>query len=795
MDPKHSKSANGQIKGKRVNTKLGVDLVVAIKVIEETSGINSQDYIDKTRGNLGTIIQTDSKDKYEYMTFSDLKTSANLTKPIKFFGRINHISDTYPLSFDGSSVNYDAINVEIIVSYGQIINAIPVVGDRMKKKITDLYHDYSTLCFYGTILYGLKVRDKSKASDKDNLEYKFFITDVEQADDSYEARSYEERENARRLMSDKDLQDELMVALNILEITEKFHQEGYYKSIWERLGATFIKIPREGYDLKESLMNVLKKDNVLKPVKFYGTINSFSNPKILSIKRATGFIVSFDAVVLELKDLKNNTVKTIPIVTDKKKNKILELKEQYSKFCFYGLVSYGLKKRKSGKPVLSDLDFMFIILDIEPAENMIEMLSTDKSEIAKSRNLVQSINKNQNDILKYIKKQVVLNLNLKGLDISPQLDIAVDFLILQSFSGGRIDKESARLHSLVIGTPAVGKGKLAQLIHSINQIVREAQGSRLSVAGIAGGGKGDSAPGMIPTAHNGIFLIQDFHSADKKKIILDVLSHVMQEGEIIIAMESQTKHQALTSVHIDMNKISDIYFDDPTKIKAGRYKKLQEIGIPMNILTRFDFIVDIPRDAARQHEAAKDKLRSPVEVGGSLSGGDQSDWAIELKKIIAILQTDYKLITIEEDVAAYMTDKFDALFTDLGSLEMISDFSMRLANSLQKMTAAVCRANARSVAVKADADYAIKFMKQKVEFLKHVQPEGLQVIDKTDKNKGPVELLKEKFAGKEFTLNEASDFLHNEVGKTVGDGQIRNFLKSFNKIKDGRQGSPAKWKA
>ncbi len=811
MNNKNEKSKDNTLKTFRDDLEAGQELITAIRIIKEISGIKSEDFIDKIIEAMGKIAQTTSKDEFKYCPLSDLKDENNLTKLIKFKCKIQHISDPQRLLFEGSSADNNAINVELVDLNGNTIKAVPIVSEKKKEILQELSKGCSDLCVYGTVLLGLKDRDGSVAKDISNLDYNFFIIDAEETDDLLEVKDLpatgdssdtKNQSNNGEVINPRSLPekvDEMSIALRLLLETENHHESGFFKIVQKQIGLLNDSISRNRFNFKKSISEIAINRGIPMLVKFHGSILSLSSTYALRTESDGGFIDDYMATDLTLKDRLGDTIKTIPIVTDKKRAKIQKLSARSSLFCFYGMTSFALKNRRQSKAFnFADLELRFIIMDLEPVENMIEMITANKSEINASRNLIKRINKNQNDILKYIKKQVIENINLKGLDSFPQLDLAVDFLILQSLSGGRIDGGSAKLHSLVIGTPAVGKGKLTQLIYAINQIVREAQGSRLSVTGIAGGGKGDSTPGSIPNAHNGIFIIQDFHSTENKNRILDVLSHVMQEGEIIIAMESQAKHQALTAIHIDMNKISDIYFDDPTKIKSGRYKKLKEIGIPMQILSRFDFIVDIPRDANRQHEIAKEKLGSPVKVGSSLPDGDQPLWSYELKKLVAVLQTDYKQIKISEDVANYMVDKFDALFTDLGSLEMISDFSMRLANSLQKMTAAVCRANARLDATKEDVDYAIRFVQQKVDFLKQVQPEGLQANSDEEKSKSPVELLKEKFAGKEFTLMEAYEFLNNEVEKAVEERQIRNYLndkKYFEKIKDGRQGGPAKWRA
>ena len=61
----------------------------------------------------------------------------------------------------------------------------------------------------------------------------------------------------------------------------------------------------------------------------------------------------------------------------------------------------------------------------------------------------------------------------------------------------------------------------------------------------------------------------------------------MEDGIAIDSTAARWEHEALTSIHLDMNRYSQI---NP----AGNYDVYTDINIPTNIISRFDFIMDIP---------------------------------------------------------------------------------------------------------------------------------------------------------------------------------------------------------
>jgi len=65
----------------------------------------------------------------------------------------------------------------------------------------------------------------------------------------------------------------------------------------------------------------------------------------------------------------------------------------------------------------------------------------------------------------------------------------------------------------------------------------------------------------------------------------------MEDGKAIDSTSARKEHEALTSIHLDMNKVSDLF---PKSVPSGKdimISRLDDIKIPMNVLSRFDYAV------------------------------------------------------------------------------------------------------------------------------------------------------------------------------------------------------------
>ena len=301
------------------------------------------------------------------------------------------------------------------------------------------------------------------------------------------------------------------------------------------------------------------------------------------------------------------------------------------------------------------------IKGIEDNVTPLEQINFDSKEI-KDLN-IKYLQAEKTGLRKYIKDQLIKNLGIKGLNNATELDKALDFIILQSFSRGLSTdgRYSNKLHSLVIGSPAVGKKLLTKSALILNSVSEELSSStrKITPAGLVGNviptGNGPiSKPGYLPKASGGVVCIQDFHEITKKSdnSIYAIFSKVMEDGEAIDSTSVRTTHQAITSIHLDMNKSS--------QVNPGQKNTVfKDIRIPLNLISRFDFIIDIPPNIQRQISVALEMAKGSKTLGTSMNKSKKPDWERELQIFVAYAQTYFREVNIKDKESEEIYDRLE----------------------------------------------------------------------------------------------------------------------------------------
>lgn len=302
--------------------------------------------------------------------------------------------------------------------------------------------------------------------------------------------------------------------------------------------------------------------------------------------------------------------------------------------------------------------------------------------------------------------------------------------MVQSFSDGLLsNRDSAKINTLIIGGPAVGKKLLAEVGRTLSPVYQEAHPSKATVAGVCSTAKKASGgwvsePGYIPLAHRGVFVIQDFHTVKnrEKEKLLGIFSMVMEDGKAIDSTAARKEHEALTSIHLDMNKMSDLF---PKSIPNGEdiiVTRLDDIKIPMNVLSRFDYIVDIPRDTERQIKIALEMYDNRANVSNIDRTLRHEGRRRELQLIVAYLRTKHADIRFPKGIRDYMRKRHkEIIIENQGHLDRIpyfGDFQTRLTNSIHKYVVAFTRLGDRDKPNKTDVDHAFRLLRRKFEFIR-----------------------------------------------------------------------------
>ena len=466
-------------------------------------------------------------------------------------------------------------------------------------------------------------------------------------------------------------------------------------------------------------------------------------------------------------------------------------------FIGHKLTDYQLKDKKKGELYL-------MILDVLDASKPLQQLQASEAEIEDIKKVIIGI-QNTSSIFDYLKKQIVTRLSIKGLNSFPELDKAIDLSIVQAFSTGMINNNSGKIHSLIIGPPGTGKKLVTMAISCLQPVFHQADSMKISMPGVVGsarykGKRWSSEPGLIPLSNNGAFVIQDFHAVQNsiKRELYGTFSMVMEDGEVADSTVAKQRHQAIVTIHIDMNKLSDIYLSET--VPYTPHAKLKDIQLPLNILTRFDAIIELERDAQRQLKVALDMHSQPPVISSGKIHEKDKQWSREAKLIVGYIIENYFSPKIAKGVLDYIKTKQSKLFEEnknmIDRLSIVGDYQTRLSNSIYKYVFAIARMNLRNKVYRQDVDFAFSFVEYKFKFIKSIL-DKLKIPSDWDK---PIynmfdslsrrQFIEESFKYKEFTLDDVVTHIEENYGDTVKSrtiyrdlGKVAKTIRKNGKIK------------
>jgi ribosome-associated translation inhibitor RaiA len=522
----------------------------------------------------------------------------------------------------------------------------------------------------------------------------------------------------------------------------------------------------------QSIFDIKNEDNVGEPIKVVATISSLSDSMAIDMDPVTRMTI----FSIKLMDRQNSEIQCLPIPYDKFKGLIKDFQGKHCFLVFCGTV------------VSNPSVYQFYLKEIKQtitAEDLIQVKPDPKNKATK---IFEKHVKKPNGIVKYIKNTLVKNLRIKGLSSAKELNIAIDFMILQSFSEGLDGSNSMKLHSLVIGAPNVGKKLLTLIARILNPIFEEVQSTdgKVTPAGLIGNAqiKGSthiSNPGYLPRASAGVLCIQDFHNIKhKRNEVLSTFSEVMESGVAIDSTSARTRHEAITSIHLDMNRYSQVN-------KGKEYDVYSDVDIPANIISRFDFIMDIPPDLDRQFKVVYDITKGEKIIDSYKRNIVEEEWQRQLKRIVAYIRTNYFKVEINSQIQTYIRSKLKQIEKEnkdnISKSTALAGSITRLAISVQKYVNASASSRLDYKATTEDVDIAFDFIKEKLVFLSTL--EDIKVPDfKKGQKPGPDErakLLKDKFKGKDVTIEEAKTFIEEKAGYEFSDKNIKRDLEKIGK--------------
>ena len=533
----------------------------------------------------------------------------------------------------------------------------------------------------------------------------------------------------------------------------------------------------------KSIFDIKNEYSVGIPVSFVGTVSSISQPYPLKLGRKKHTVYN---IILQDHSRAEIDCLTIPYESFK-----TEISDHFSNHRFVVFRGTILSVEHPSNI------YLFFLHEIEPVvtpEDLIRIRPDIKGRVAKKFKKVSK----KGGLLRWIKKTIVDEIGIMGLNKAKELDACLDFMILQSFSHGKSEKASMKLHSLVIGPPGVGKKLLTMTAKILNPVSEEISSTdgKITLAGLVGsagkakGGNIKSDPGYLPRASGGVVCIQDFHEIKQnRKAILSVLSKTMEDGEVIDSTAAHWIHEAITSIHLDTNKYSQVGMMSGTNT-------IKDIDIPTNILSRFDFIIDIPRNIERQFEIAYMIIKGERILSSYGRGETEKEWQRDLRRIVAYVRTYFSDVTVSSDVSDYISEKiklyrqeYEKKFKDTG---LMADIITRLIISIQKYIKAIASANLRTNALNSDVDYAFKLIKHKLDYLSSLGSSDTSLLVdgvKKYKQEDRINIIHERLEGKivdgKMVLElykEYPEYIYKLSDKTL----VRDLNKAGNKISQGK---------
>ena len=540
------------------------------------------------------------------------------------------------------------------------------------------------------------------------------------------------------------------------------------------------------YEIVE-LEKIKHEEFVGKPIKFVGFVQYVSEPYPYTNQLNNNFQRS-TVYNLVLIDETGETIEVLPILYNNFKDQLDLIRLERKKLTFFGSI-ISIDNQYMSK-------YVYLLTKISSSLKSSELLNIKKEKGEKYDSILNSIRNGSTSLRKYIKEKLIDNLGIMGLDRAKELSIALDFIILQSFSNGlsQDGRYSYKLHSLVIGPPASGKKLLTKAALLLNLYHFEVQptSGKITPAGLIGNvvrkeGKIFTNPGILSKASSGVVCIQDYHELAKKanSNFSDVLSKVMEDGEVIDATSSRTILQAVTSIHLDMNRISHVQNTTSTDF-------YDDLKIPLNIISRFDFIIEIPSDVRRQIDIVTEMIEGKKVFSTSNELANTPEWIKELQYLIETTKEMFPSITADQSISAYVRDKLNSFLAEnenyIDLMKTFGSMLTRIEITLEKLQRAIACSEMTEYVTEAHVDEAFKFLSNKLEFLKNLDPISVsdsireKLSDKKRRHAKILELLKQKNS---FKTEEIHKAVKKSLGKECSLKTIQrdlNNLSNLNKI-------------
>lgn len=384
-----------------------------------------------------------------------------------------------------------------------------------------------------------------------------------------------------------------------------------------------------------------------------------------------------------------------------------------------------LPKGNQSEPVAGIVStYEFLVLDARALTTALQVVAATPGELEESMATYGTTD----DLLLTGAGLVCDALDIVARDRLPELCEAIQFQVLSAAT------DCYRGHTLLIGPPGIGKSRVHKACELLQPVYKQASPGKTTEAGLIGDGrskKKNRRPGLLPQSHTGALSIEDFNQANavKNQRLVLALTFVMEGGKVIDSSVSRATYAAETAILIDANRRSDVrrQKSDLTRMDL----LVNDIGLPMNLLSRFTYIVEIPRLPEVQLEVALGMVRRKGKRTEAEEAALQHRLRL-LRVFLALMRENHRKVVIPEAVREAIGERLMAACNvpthTFQTLPEFGDFMARFAQQAQTLTEAHARLHNRATATVGDVDAIFPFLWRKMDWLRTILC-GAQVED------------------------------------------------------------------
>ncbi len=445
-------------------------------------------------------------------------------------------------------------------------------------------------------------------------------------------------------------------------------------------------------------------------------------------------------------------------------SKIQKLKREYGVLDFFGLSVLN--------QAVDPFRYIFIVVDVRVADSPLQLAMATADEIKNTAALLCKIKEDGASAIDWLLNEIRSLLEIRGISPDSLYWEMMRAVVLQALSDYHVKQANGRIHNLFIGPPASGKKLLVTAAKHLNLTFQQA-GHKITAAGLVSTAYKNKAkntysgtPGLLPRAHRGTLALEDWHavSNSRRQDIMGHLAQVMEDGTVHDSTSARTSFQALTGIHLDLNKLSDLH--------PGKFDQVADSHLPTNIISRFDIVFDVPKDSDRQFEVAKDMIDKIDSIGPKKADSEEK-LIRQVRLMVAMLREKYSKIDPTEATkkrAKKFIEQLQKKYKpDENNYHRLSMFTTRMTNSMMKIAAANARGHQRSRLVEEDIALAEKYLEHKLSYLDNL----FNIENSLDSSPCNSKQLQRR----ELALSAFEDrpFTAEEYGETTGSSRATAF--------------------